>query len=75
MNILGSDQDTYYNFEIDVTNGVLTGLAIADLYVLGWEFDLTGVIGGGELSATWSDDVFGLGQIDGSMELTRVSLY
>lgn len=75
MNILGSDQETFYDFEIDVDNGVLSGVAIADLFIIGWDFELEGTIGSGQLSATWSDDVFGLGQIDGSMDLERVSLY
>ena len=75
LTIFEQQLETVTNFEIDQSEGLLTGLAIADLVLIGWNFDLTGTLQNGELQASWSDNVFGIGQIDGSMDLVRVSLY
>jgi hypothetical protein len=79
MSFNGNDIPSNYNFELDISDGIVDGTAALDLLLIQQNFPLTGSIDNGELEATWTTSVslFLIGDIEisGSMELSRVSLY
>ena len=72
LNLLGEDQDTTYNFEIEITGSDLGGVAIADLVITQRDFPLTGEISIETLNAYWADTVYGFIDVEGRLELQRV---
>ncbi|MEC7983879.1 MAG: hypothetical protein VX278_01870 [Myxococcota bacterium] len=73
LNLLGTDQETYYNFEVEISETTLGGLAIADLGITQRDFPLTGEIDEETMTATWADTVYGFIEVDGAFDLQRVS--
>ncbi len=71
--LLGYEIDAGHVFDFANDEGDLTGAASIDLTVLEYEFEIEGEIDDGELSATWSDDVYGYAAIAGELDLVRIT--
>lgn len=72
--LLGYDLDSTYDFEFEIEDADLAGEAILDLVWFESQFEATGTLGGGELTATWADNFLGFLEFEGELDLTRVSL-
>lgn len=73
VSLNGYDLDANQDFDLVVDSGDVEGEANLDLTLFTYGFDVSGDIGDGELSATWSDDVYGYAAVEGELTATRVS--
>lgn len=73
LQLFGQAQETTYNFEIDLNGSDLSGLAIADFVIAQRDFPLTGTISNGVITADWADMVYGILDVEGQIDLEKVS--
>jgi hypothetical protein len=73
VSLMGYDMDAAHMFDFAVDNGDVSGTATIDLSYVGYDFDVAGSVGGGDLVATWSDDIYGYVQVAAELDVTRVS--
>ena len=73
--LFGYDTEAAQDIELDVAEGALGGTVALDLSWFSVDFDASGSIGDGALSASWTDDVYGYATVEGTLEATRISRY
>ena len=73
LQLFGQSQETSYEFDIDIDEDTLSGLAIADFGIAQRDFPLTGTISETSMSANWADVVYGTIDVVGQLDLERVS--
>jgi hypothetical protein len=74
LSLFGYDLDTTYAIDLDNADGELDGSSTADLVLVNYDFDTTGSITeDGAIEGTFSDDVYGYLQIDGTFTAERFS--
>jgi hypothetical protein len=74
LSLLGYELDTAYIFELENDEGELTGTAALDLSFYQLDIEASGEIDDdGNLTMSFADDIYGLGDLDGSVEAARVS--
>ena len=70
---LGFSQELQHQFAFDVSSGDLDGSATVDAGFFAQDFDATGELDDGALSATWGDNLFGFADLEGRLEVERVT--
>jgi len=75
ISLFGYDTDANQDIDLDVASGGLSGEVALDLSLFSYGFDASGSVADGELSATWSDDVYGYASVEGTLEATRLTRY
>ena len=73
LQLFGQSQETSYEFDIDIDEETLSGLAIADFGIAQRDFPLTGTISDTSMSANWADVVYGTIDVVGQLDLVKVS--
>lgn len=73
ISLLGYDLEAGHLFDFENDDGDLSGTTAIDFAIGSFDFDIEGEVDDGDLSATWSDDVYGYAQIAGELDLVRVS--
>ena len=73
LQLFGQNLETTYDFEIDILENTLSGLAIADFVIAQRDFPLEGSIDETQLQATWADMVYGSVMVEGALSLQKVS--
>lgn len=73
LQLFGQAQETSYEFDIDINESDLSGLAIADFVIAQRDFPLTGTISETSMNATWADTVYGSIDVEGELDLEKVS--
>lgn len=73
LQLFGQAQETSYEFDIDINESDLSGLAIADFVIAQRDFPLTGTISENTMSASWADTVYGTIDVEGQLDLEKVS--
>ncbi|MAA78697.1 MAG: hypothetical protein CL916_05515 [Deltaproteobacteria bacterium] len=73
LQLFGQAQETSYEFDIDINESDLSGLAIADFGIAQRDFPLTGTVSETSMSANWADVVYGTIDVVGQLDLIKVS--
>lgn len=74
LSLSGYEVDASFLFDLAIEAGDVTGTSAADLYITTYDFDTTGAVDeDGHLSGAFADDIYGYLQVDGTMDLVRVS--
>ena len=73
LQLFGQAQETSYEFDIDINESELSGLAIADFGIAQRDFPLTGTISETSMTANWADVVYGAIDVVGQLDLEKVS--
>lgn len=73
ISLLGFAQEATIVFDLGVDDGKIEGESALDLSFIQYGFDTDGEVDDGVLVADWADNVFGFADIEGSMELERVT--
>jgi hypothetical protein len=74
LSLMGYDLDTTYLLELENDEGELSGITAVDLSWFQYDMDTEGEVSEeGELTGTFSDDVYGYAQLDGTLTATRIS--
>lgn len=73
VSLLGYELNTTYQFDFDVADQQLDGQAILDLVLFQSQFDATGAVGDGALSADWTNNLLGYIDFTGQLDLSRIS--
>ena len=73
LQLFGQAQETSYEFDIDINENDLSGLAIADFGIAQRDFPLTGTVSETDMSANWADVVYGAIDVVGNLDLTKIS--
>ena len=73
LSLLGYDQDTSYEFDLDLSEGSLSGDATVDLSIVTQSFDLDGYLSEGVLGGSWDDDIYGYVGVAGELEAERIT--
>ena len=73
LQLFGQNLETTYDFEIDILEETLSGLAIADFVIAQRDFPLEGSINETQLQASWADMVYGSVMVEGELSLQKVS--
>ena len=73
LQLFGQAQETTYDFDIDIQENDLSGLAIADLVIAQRDFPLTGTISEDGMTASWADLVYGTVDVEGALDLEKIS--
>jgi hypothetical protein len=71
--LLGFNQNAVMNFDYELDRGDLSGESALDLWFIQYGFDTEGSVDDGTLTSAWADNVFGLLDISGTLDLTRVT--
>ena len=73
LQLFGQAQETSYEFDIDIVENDLSGLAVADLVIAQRDFPLVGTINENGMNASWADTVYGTVDIEGQLDLVKIS--
>jgi hypothetical protein len=73
LSLLGFNQEATHVFDLDLSEGDLTGSASIDLGFVGVDFDAEGAVSDGSLEAEWADNLYGFVELDGTLEVERVT--
>lgn len=73
--LFGYDTEAAQDIELEVADGALSGEVALDLSWFSVDFDASGSVGDGALTASWTDDVYGYATVEGTLEATRISRY
>lgn len=74
ISLSGYEIDASFLFELEVDDGEVSGVSAADLYITTYDFDTTGAVDeDGHLTGSFADDIYGYLQVDGEIDVTRVS--
>lgn len=73
ISLLGFAQEATIVFDLGLDDGELAGESALDLSFIQYGFETAGEVEDGVLVADWADNVFGFADIEGSMELERVT--
>ena len=73
ISLLGYDTVLSQVFAFDLDDEDVSGEASLDFDWFAYDFSADGIVGDGELSAEWGDDVFGFATVEGTLEATRIS--
>lgn len=74
ISLSGYEIDASFLFELEVDEGDVSGVSAADLYITTYDFDTTGSVDeDGHMTGSFSDDIYGYLQVDGELDVTRVS--
>ena len=73
LSILGYDLEANYDFALDIDADELDGTAALDLTFTTTDFEATGEVESGALTASWNDSLYGTLDISGTLELERIS--
>ncbi len=73
ISLLGYDLDAAYDFSLEIDGEDLNGTAALDLTWSTVDFEANGSIDDGEMTATWSDTIYDTIEMEGSLELERIS--
>lgn len=71
--LLGFNQQAVMNFSYELDDGELSGESALDLLFIQYGFETEGEVDDGTLTSAWADNVFGLLDVSGSLDLTRVT--
>ena len=73
MSILGYDLEANYDFSLDIDADELDGVVQLDLTFTTTDFEASGEVEDGELTASWNDSLYDTLDMSGSLELERIS--
>lgn len=73
ISLLGYDIDANYVFDLDIDDDEIEGVAALDLVWSSVDFDATGEIEDGTLTASWADTLYDTILMEGTLELERIS--
>ena len=73
LSLLGFNQEATHIFELSLSDGDLSGSARVDLGFVGVDFEAQGAVSGGVLEAEWADNLYGFVELDGTLEVSRVT--
>jgi hypothetical protein len=73
ISLLGYDIDANYDFELDIDDDEIEGVAALDLVWSSVDFEATGEIEDGMLTASWADTLYDTILMEGTLELERIS--
>lgn len=73
LSLLGFNQEATHVFDLAVEGDEIVGAATVDLGFLAVDFEAAGQVSDGVLEATWSDNLYGFVELDGTLEVERVT--
>lgn len=72
ISLLGFSQEAPHAFEFELADGEVTGSAALDLFIP-ISFEVAGDVGDGSIQASWASNVLGYLDLEGSLEVERVT--
>jgi hypothetical protein len=73
LSLLGFSQEATHVFALELEGGDLFGSASVDLGFVAVDFEAVGEVSDGEMQAAWSDSLLGYVELDGTLEVERIT--